>query len=47
MAEVARRASIQESTLRKAHKRQAIPQLAAIPTEEGEKKRRLQHERRT
>ena len=39
MAEVARRASIQESTLRKAHKRQAIPQLAAIPTEEGEKKK--------
>ena len=40
MAEVARRASIQESTLRKAHKRLAIPQLAAIPAEEGEKKRR-------
>ena len=39
MAEVARRAGIQESTLRKAHKRKAIPQLAAISVEEGEKKR--------
>ena len=45
LAEVARRVGIQESTLRKAHKRQAIPQLAASPAEAGEKKRRRQHER--
>ena len=38
MAEVARRAKVQESTLRKAHKRKAVPQLAGIPVEEGEKK---------
>jgi transposase len=38
MAEVARRANIEESTLRKAHKRKVIPQLAGISVEEGEKK---------
>ena len=38
MAEVARRANVEESTLRKAHKRKAIPQLPAISVEEGEKK---------
>ena len=47
MAEVARRANIQESTLRKAHKRKVIPQLVDISVEEGEKKRRRQHQRRT
>ena len=44
--ELARRAGIEESTLRKAHKRRAIPQLAGASVEEG-KKRRRQHERRT
>ena len=38
MAEVARRAGIEESTLRKAHKRKAIPQLAGTSVEEGKKK---------
>ena len=38
MAEVARRANVEESTLRKAHKRKAIPQLALIAVEEDEKK---------
>ena len=38
MAEVARRANIEESTLRKAHKRKAIPPLAAVSVEEVEKK---------
>jgi DNA-binding NarL/FixJ family response regulator len=47
LAEVARRAGIQESTLRKAHGRKAIPQLAVMSVEEGEKKRRCQHQRRT
>jgi hypothetical protein len=47
MAEVARRANIEESTLRKAHKRKAIPQLTGISAGEGEKKRRRQHQRRT
>ena len=47
MAEVARRAGIQESTLRKAYQRKVIPQLAVITDEDGEKKRHRQHERRT
>jgi lambda repressor-like predicted transcriptional regulator len=40
MAEVARRAKVQESTLRKAQKRKAIPQLPGIVVGESEKKRR-------
>lgn len=41
MAEVARRVNVQETTLRKAHKRKAIPQLASLSAgEEGEKKSR-------
>ena len=38
LAEVARRAGVQESTLRKAYKRKAIPQLAGNSVEEGKKK---------
>src|ERR1017187_6901896 len=47
MAEVAQRANVQESTLRKAHQRKAIPQWAANSVEKGEKKRRCQHQKRT
>lgn len=47
MAEVARRAQVQESTLRKAQKRKAIPQLPGILVGESQKKRRRSEQKRT